>query len=98
VPERTWPSWWDWELEFTPHIIKRTVDRRFSEIDLRAMLENARGYRPDILDNTGMPLGIHHRLLDMGVTHRKAVLFLYVFSILFAAGAIALATGCRFWV
>ncbi len=39
---------------------------------------------------------IHHRLLEMGVTHRKAVLILYGFSIAFAAGAVVLATG-RNW-
>lgn len=36
---------WSWELEFTPHLLKRMVDRGFNEIDLRAMLEEASGYR-----------------------------------------------------
>jgi hypothetical protein len=47
--KRRWPEWWDWDLELSPHILKRMIDRRFSEIDLRSMLENARGYRPDII-------------------------------------------------
>ncbi len=45
-----WPEWWDWELEFSPHLFKRMLDRSFSEVDLRAMLERSRGYRPDIVD------------------------------------------------
>lgn len=32
------PSWWDWELEFSPHLLKRMLDRGFTEVDLRAML------------------------------------------------------------
>ena len=47
---RRWPEWWDWDLELSPHLFKRMVDRRFSELDLRLMLERARGYRPDITE------------------------------------------------
>ncbi len=39
---------------------------------------------------------IHHRLLEMGVNHRRAVLILYGVSVLFAASAIVLAIG-RNW-
>ena len=42
-----WPPWWDWELELTPHVERRTEDRDFTEIDLRLMLETAHGYRTD---------------------------------------------------
>ena len=42
-----WPDWWSWELELTPHVLKRMVDRRFSEVDLRLMLERATGYHED---------------------------------------------------
>jgi len=35
------PSWWDWELEFSSHAIKRMLERGFSESDVRAMLEDA---------------------------------------------------------
>ena len=45
-----WPEWWDWELELSPHLFRRMADRRFSEMDLRLMLERARGYRPDLVD------------------------------------------------
>lgn len=42
------PYWWDWELECdNPHLHKRMLDRRFSETDLRAMLEAATAWRPD---------------------------------------------------
>jgi len=41
----TWPSWWEWDLEFTPHLLKRMIDRQFTESDLRLMLDEALGYR-----------------------------------------------------
>ena len=44
-----WPDWWDWEIELTPHLEKRMEDRDFSEVDLRTMLEHARGHRPDVV-------------------------------------------------
>ena len=49
MTRRTWPAWWDWDLELTPHLLKRMVDRRFTEVDLRRMLEEATGYRDDLL-------------------------------------------------
>lgn len=39
---------------------------------------------------------IHHRLLDLGFTHRRVVVLLYFFSILLALSAIAIAFG-RSW-
>jgi uncharacterized protein DUF4258 len=39
-----WPDWWSWELELSPHLFKRMIDRDFSETDLRQMLEDASGY------------------------------------------------------
>jgi UDP-GlcNAc:undecaprenyl-phosphate GlcNAc-1-phosphate transferase len=39
---------------------------------------------------------LHHRLLDMGITHRRAVLILYGVSILFTAAAIGISLG-RNW-
>jgi hypothetical protein len=41
------PPWWSWELEFSPHLFKRMLDRRFNEADLRLMLEEATGYHED---------------------------------------------------
>ncbi len=40
---------------------------------------------------------IHHRLLDMGLTHRRAVLVLYGICMLLAAAAVGLSVG-RAWV
>ena len=45
-----WPAWWNWELELSPHLLKRMTDRRFSEIDLRRMFERASGYREDVVE------------------------------------------------
>jgi len=45
-----WPSWWDWELELTPHVEKRMEDRSFSETDLRLMLEGAILLKPDLVE------------------------------------------------
>lgn len=42
-----WPEWWDWELELSPHLLKRMLDRDFSEVGLRAMMEHASGFRED---------------------------------------------------
>jgi UDP-GlcNAc:undecaprenyl-phosphate GlcNAc-1-phosphate transferase len=39
---------------------------------------------------------VHHRLLDLGLTHRRAVMLLYGVSSLLAAGAIAVSLG-RSW-
>jgi hypothetical protein len=50
LSRRDWPEWWDWELELSPHLFKRMTDRRFTEIDLRRMLERATGYRPDVVE------------------------------------------------
>lgn len=38
-----WPDWWDWELEISSHCLKRMSERNFSEADLRAMIQDARG-------------------------------------------------------
>lgn len=42
-----WPVWWSWELEPSPHLLKRMTDRRFSEAELRLMLEDASAYHED---------------------------------------------------
>lgn len=44
---REWPDWWSWEIELSPHVLKRMIDREFSEADLRLMMADASGYRPD---------------------------------------------------
>ena len=50
MPKRRWPPWWEWELEFSPHLLKRMVDRRFTEVQLRRMLERGTAYRRDIVE------------------------------------------------
>lgn len=35
-----WPDWWDWELEFSPHLLKRMLDRGLSEVDVRLMVDS----------------------------------------------------------
>jgi len=49
VRRKKWPAWWAWALELTPHLLKRMVDRRFTEVDLRRMLEVATGLRQDVV-------------------------------------------------
>lgn len=39
---------------------------------------------------------IHHRLIDMGITHKRAVLLIYAVSVVFTAAAIATSLG-RSW-
>lgn len=43
----SFPIWWDWELEFIPHIEKRMIQRGFTEIELRAMLLNVNSIEKD---------------------------------------------------
>jgi len=56
-----WPEWWEWELEITPHLEKRMGDRDFTEIDLREMLEQARRYRPDVVEGRWVIETSHRR-------------------------------------
>lgn len=44
------PSWWEWELELTPHLEKRMEDRDFTEVDLRRMFAGATDVRPGTVD------------------------------------------------
>ena len=44
----SWPIWWTWEVELSPHLLKRMVDRGFDEAELRDMLERATVYRVDV--------------------------------------------------
>jgi len=43
-----YPAWWHWDVEMSPHVLKRMLDRSFNETDLRLMLHDARGYHPDV--------------------------------------------------
>jgi hypothetical protein len=50
LSDRGWPAWWEWELDLSPHLLKRMVDREFTEVDLRRMLEHATDLREDIVE------------------------------------------------
>lgn len=60
---------------------------------LFAMLRRIVERRPVFSPDRGH---IHHRLLDLGITHRRAVLILYGVSVVFTAAAITIALG-RNW-
>ena len=44
------PEWWSWELELTPHVEERMVDRGFTEVELRQILERATSFRADVVE------------------------------------------------
>lgn len=44
---RRGPGWWVWDLELTPHVLKRMEDRGFTEVDLRRMIDDARDLKPE---------------------------------------------------
>lgn len=56
-----WPEWWEWELEITAYLEKRMLDREFSELDLRAMLEKATGYQSDVVEGRWIVHTKHNR-------------------------------------
>lgn len=45
-----WPEWWPWELELSAHLLRRMEDRGFTEVELREMMQEAEGYREDIVE------------------------------------------------
>jgi Domain of unknown function (DUF4258) len=48
------PSWWNWELSFTPHAELRMEQRGVTEVDVRAMLEQAIAFEPSIVEGRFM--------------------------------------------
>ena len=46
MPLENAPDWWNFELELSPHVEERMIDRGFSEVDLRLMVEAAGHVRP----------------------------------------------------
>lgn len=44
---RSWPAWWDWDLELSGHLMERMLLRDFTEIEVRHMLSIALLLRPD---------------------------------------------------
>jgi hypothetical protein len=50
LSSQEWPSWWEWDLGLSAHLLKRMVERDFTEVDLRRMLERATRLRLDFVD------------------------------------------------
>ena len=44
------PEWWAWDVELSPHLMRRMKDRRFNEVDLRSMLRDAAGYHENYVE------------------------------------------------
>jgi hypothetical protein len=61
VARRRWPEWWNWELELSSHLLKRMVDRRFTEVDVRRMLHVATRLRRDIQPGRWVAVTRHRR-------------------------------------
>ena len=47
MPE--WPLWWNWDIEVSPHALKRMAERDFTELDLRRMLDVAETIHADVV-------------------------------------------------
>ena len=41
----TFPEWWNWDLSFTSHAELRMEQRGVTEVEVRAMLEKATGFK-----------------------------------------------------
>ena len=50
------PDWWEWDLAFTAHVESRMEERGFSEVELRAMLDDA----TELLSSSGAGRWIAH--------------------------------------
>jgi len=48
-------------MELTPHVFKRMLDRSFTEVDLRAMLERASDFRPDDIEGRWVIISRYRR-------------------------------------
>lgn len=58
---RRWPEGWPWELELSPHVLKRMVDRRFTEGDLRRRLESVQREPKEVVVNRWVVVTRHRR-------------------------------------
>jgi hypothetical protein len=45
MPKEDGPDWWRFDLELSLHVEERMIDRSFSEVELRLMMENPNGRR-----------------------------------------------------
>lgn len=54
-----WPGWWHYELLLSPHVVERMDERGFSEVDLRAMLEDATDFRESVMPGRFVITTVH---------------------------------------
>jgi hypothetical protein len=59
-PMPPFPEWWKWDLSFTGHAEMRMEQRGVTEVDLRAMLERATGFRPNVVEGRFM-IDVRHQ-------------------------------------
>ena len=50
----SFPEWWTWELSFVGHAEMRMEQRGVTEVDVRAMLERASGFEPNVIEGRYM--------------------------------------------
>ena len=55
----TFPEWWNWNLSFTSHAELRMEQRRVTEVEVRAMLERATSFEPNVVEGRFMILVRH---------------------------------------
>ena len=60
LPVPTFPEWWTWDLSFTGHAEMRMEQRGVTEVELRAMLERASGFRPNVVEGRFM-IDVRHQ-------------------------------------
>ena len=61
MKRRSRPEWWNWELELTPHLLKRMDDRDFNEADLTGMLHRGKTYKKDVVEGRWVIESEHKR-------------------------------------
>ena len=54
------PDWWQFELELSPHVLDRMIDRDFAEAELRLMMEVADSLRPGRSFGRWIVETVHH--------------------------------------
>ncbi len=62
MPSRaSFPKWWSWELSFNGHADLRMEQRGVTELNVRAMLEQATSFEPSIVEGRFMIHAQHQR-------------------------------------
>jgi hypothetical protein len=56
----SFPEWWNWDLSFTGHAELRMEQRGVTEVEVRAMLENATGLEPNVVEGRFM-IHVRHK-------------------------------------